>query len=181
MQKTIPWILSALLALLAGSLYFQKNSVTQAKDVEIRVLMEKSANLITEANSKLSQAEQKIKQADLRAQQVTTDTDNKIQALASEANDKIQAASLPEVTIAISFRKALLSNGSVAILKNTSSQPTPMTLQFIRASTGQQRTVQVVIDPTRSIEIGEREGWAFLSGDEIKVSQPAHKTMSVKL
>ena len=181
MQKTIPWILSALLALLAASLYFQKNSITEAKDSEIRVLLEKNATLIAEANSKLSQAEQKVKEADLRARQVTSEANSKIQALATEANEKIHAASLPEATIAISFRKALLGNGSVAMLKNTSSQPTPITVQFLRSSTGQQRTMQVVVDEARSIEIGEREGWAFLPGDEIRVSQPAHKTMNFKL
>jgi hypothetical protein len=64
--------------------------------------------------------------------------------------------------------------------KNTGAQASPFALQFIRASTNQQRSFQVVVDQERSIEIGEREGWAFLSGDEIKVSQPGHKPMTFK-
>ena len=181
MQKIIPWILSAILALLATSLYFQKNSAIEAKDAEIRSLTEKNSSLIWEANSKLSLAEQKIKEANSRAQQIAAEATNKIEALATEANQKIQNANLPEATIAVAFRKALLGNGNVAMLKNTGSQSSPMTVQIFRASTNQQRTMQIVLDQARTVEVGEREGWAFLPGDEIQVTQPGHKTMSFKL
>ena len=181
MQKIIPWILSTILALVAAGIYFQGKTTVEAKDAEIRILTEKNVNLITAANSRLSEAEQKINEVDSRAQQIAAEANRKIQALATEANEKIQVASQPEATVAVSFRKALLGNGNVAMLKNTSPQSTPLTLQFIRASTNQQRTMQIVVDQGRSFEIGEREGWAFLPGDEIQVSQPGHKSMGFKL
>ena len=158
MQKIIPWILSAILALLATSFYFQKNSTIEAKDAEIRSLTEKNSSLISEANSKLSLAEQKIKEADSRVQQIAAEAANKMETLATEANQKIQTANLPEATIAVAFRKALLGNGNVAILKNIGSQSSPMTLQIIRASTNQQRNMQIVLDQARTVEVGEREG-----------------------
>jgi hypothetical protein len=180
MQKTIPWILSALLAIATIGIHFQNKAIIEGKDAEIKLLNEKNANLISEANSKLSDAAQKLKDADTRAQQIAAEANNKIQALATEATEKLQAANQPEATVAVAFRKALLGNGNVAMIKNTGPQAAPLTLQFIRASTGQQRSIQVVIDQSRSVDIGEREGWAFLPGDEVQVSQPGHKSRSFR-
>lgn len=169
-----------LMALASISIYFQSKMVIDEKDSEILNLTKKNASLISEMESKLSAADRKAKDLEIRNQQISNEANTKIQVLSSEANEKLQLANQPEATVFVTFRKAFFGNGNVARIKNTGAQASPFALQFIRASTNQQRSFQVVVDQERSIEIGEREGWAFLSGDEIKVSQPGHKPMTFK-
>jgi hypothetical protein len=116
--------------------------------------------LVKEANEKINAAHEKI-------QQVATD-----------AHRKIQAANQPEPTVLVSFRKSLFGSGSVATIKNSSSQSISVSLVAERPSTNESRPFSTIIDGGMSKEIGEREGWAFLAGDTLNVSQPNHKSVS---
>ena len=176
MTKILPWILAAILAAASVALHFYYKGIVEAKDAEIRSVTDKYNELVVDANTKLKAAGDQIKGANTRAEQIASEANSKIQAFATEANDKLQAANLPEVTVSLSFRKAILGNGSVAMIKNTSPQAASISLAFLRTSTNQQKTIDTVIDSSKTKEIGEREGWAFLQGDTIQVSQPGHKT-----
>lgn len=164
------------MALVAVSVHF--NGVIATKDAELQAANEKNSSLVAQASSQLRAADDKINAANEKLQQVATEARTRIQALASEANEKLQAANQPEPTVLVSFRKAFLGSGGVATIKNTSSQPIAVSLVAERSSTSQRRPFDLTIDGGLVKEIGEREGWAFLAGDTLKVSQPGHKPLS---
>lgn len=178
MKKFAPWILAVILSTLSVSMYVYYKGIIEGKDAEIKSLTDKNSALVADANAKLKEAGEQIRSANARAQEIASDANSKIQALAADANQKIQAANQPEPTVSISFRKALLGSGNVAVIKNTSSQSISLSLAISRPSTNQQNTLDVVLDPARPKEIGHREGWAFILGDSIVVSQPGHKTVT---
>ena len=162
-MKNLAWVTSAVLALalVAIVLYFQ--DVIKGKDSEIQALTQKYNSLAADANAKISTANTKLEQ------------------LATEANEKLAVANQPEVSVLVSFRKAFFGSGDIAVIKNISSQSIPVSLTVNRSSTGQRKQLELVFDGGQFKEIGEREGWAFLPGDTIQVSQPGHKSLTVTL
>ena len=142
-------------------LYFQ--DVISGKDSEIQALTQKYNSLAADTNAKIAAA------------------NTKLQQLAAEANEKLAVANQPEVSVLVSFRKALFGSGDIAVIKNISSQSIPISLTVNRSSTGQQKQLELVFDGGQFKEIGEREGWAFLPGDTIQISQPGHKSLTVTL
>lgn len=101
-----------------------------------------------------------------------TDANKKLFA---DANKKIAAASLPEVAVTVGFRTALLGSGLVARVSNVSGESIPLSLEAKRPLSNQSRVFDVVVDNGGFVEIGHREGWSFVNGDTITVSQPGHK------
>jgi hypothetical protein len=91
------------------------------------------------------------------------------------------SANQPEVSVTVTFRKALFGSGSVAAITNISTESIPVAVISSRPSMNQQQRFDLVIDPNRFKEIGDREGWAFIPGDVIKISQPDHKPRAVRL
>ena len=134
-----------------------------------------------EAAAKKTEAEAAAKvqaaneQANAKVQETTAQAQASIDALATEARNRLQVANLPEATAEVAFRKAVLSNGGVAMVRNNSATSAPFTILVARPSTRQSRQYAPVIDGGKTIEIGEREGWAFIAGDVIRVVQPGHK------
>ena len=94
----------------------------------------------------------------------------------SKADRMVAAASLPEATIDVAFRTAMMGSGSVAVISNTSDEAIPVTVLITRESTGQTKNYDFVMNAKSGREIGHMEGWAFVSGDVVAVSQPKHKT-----
>ena len=121
----------------------------------------------------------KVKETSDQAAERIQDTNDqakaRMDALEAEAKNKLQAANLPEATVDVTFRKAMYSNGGVAAIRNTSRAPTPFSVVVSRPATSQIRRFSPVLDGERTTEIGERDGWAFLPGDLVRVIQPGHK------
>ena len=163
MKIQTSWVVSVLLlvGLIGAVFYFQ--GVIQDKDAQIQSLTQKYNSLVANSNEKIAAANARL------------------HALADEANSKLAVANLPQVSIAVSFRKALLSSGNVAVIRNIAAQSIPASLAVNRPSTGQQKLFELVFDAGQVKEIGEREGWAFLPGDTILISQPEHKSLTVTL
>lgn len=157
MNKAIPWIFSVILACALGVTWFAMHTQLEQKDAELFGLRDKCRALAIEADQRLDLANKRYNE------------------LVADANQKIHAANQPEVEIQISFRKALLSSGNVAILRNFSGQTIAITVAIERPSSGQNKGYELTLDPNQIKEIGGQEGWAFISGDTIKVSQSAHK------
>lgn len=156
-SKYLPWALSAVLAVLWGLSWNDSKTTIEKKDAAIATLQQQYQQLANDSNNKVAEA------------------NSKIQQLAEDANEKIQIASQPEVPVRISFRKALISSGNVASFNNTSGQTIAVTINVNRAS-GQSHSFDVILDPGMTKEIGEREGWAFIPGDTITVTQAEHKS-----
>lgn len=189
MKKLLPWFVSVVLAIALVALHLhykdviatqdtEHNAALAIKGAELKAANDKNASLVTEAENELKEARQRVTAANEKLQQAATEARTRIQALAAEASDKLQVANQPEPTVLVSFRKAFLGSGGVATIKNTSSQAISVSLLAIRTATNQQKAFELVIDGGSLKEIGEREGWAFLGGDTLKVSQPSHKSIS---
>lgn len=158
-MKIIPWSLSALSMFAVLAIWMTYQQQLEQKDAELASLREQHNKLIAEANTK-------VEQANVILKKVTDD-----------ANQKLQLANQREVAAKVSFRKAMLSNGNVVGITNTSAETISLIAEIERRASGQKRSYDLVIDPGKSKEIGEREGWAFTPGDTIKLSQANHKSL----
>src|SRR5438309_1829822 len=110
-SKYFSWILSLILAILWGLSWYSSKATIEKKDAEIAAMQKQYQQLINETNNKVTEANKK-------AQQLAVDANSKIQQLAEDANEKIQLANQPEVPVQVSFRKALMSSGHVAGFTN---------------------------------------------------------------
>ena len=152
-SKYIPWLVTAIALGLLAFIWQDTRSQISKKDVEF---------------------------ANLKAQydKMVADSSAKMQALAAQANQKIQIANLPEVKVKVTFRKAIFSSGNVAHINNISNQSIAITTDVERPSAGQKKSFTLTIDPGQSKEIGERQGWAFVNGDVMTITQPGHKSLT---
>ena len=142
-----------------------------------------AADAAAKATEALAAARMKetFDQAAAKIQETNDQAKARMETLETEARNKLLAANQPEATIDVTFRKAVVSNGSVALFRNTSQVSTPFTIVAARPATSQSRKFTPVLDSGRMIEIGEREGWAFLPGDVVRVVQPGHKPRDFSL
>jgi hypothetical protein len=92
---------------------------------------------------------------------------------------QLEAARLPESQVQVTLRKALVTSGNVAGIKNTSGQVIAITAEIERPASGLKKGFSITLDPGQTREIGGLEGWAFAPGDKIRVSQPGHKVLVV--
>lgn len=158
--RFVPWVLSSVIAGAFGLAWQQMNAQLEQKNSELSELKSKYNQLVSEANQRLQEANQR--NADL----------------AAEANEKLRLAQQPEVDVQVSFRKAILSNGNVVGMKNTAGSTIAIRAEISRPSSGSKRTYELTIDRGQTTEIGEREGWAFISGDTVRISQADHKALT---
>jgi hypothetical protein len=112
-----------------------------------------------------------------RAAEIANEAGARMVQLKSEADSRIQAANLPETTTTVVFRNAFIGSGRVATIRNISAKAAPFTALIERPSTQQKRSLDFVIDGNGMKEIGQREGWAFVQGDTIRMAQPNHKAV----
>jgi hypothetical protein len=196
MNKLLPWLISVVLAVVVGAVSYHYNGVVMAKDAEleaanihykevlaakdaeIQAVNEKNSSFVAQANTRIKAADDQVGASNEKLKQLAIEARTKIQEIAADANEKIRVANQPEPTVLVTFRKALLGSGGVARIKNSSPQPISIALIAERVSTNQRKGFELIIDGGVFKEIGEREGWAFLSGDTLKVSQPNHKSLS---
>jgi hypothetical protein len=107
-----------------------------------------------------------------------------IQAQTNEANAAIQAANAKlkeaakrEVPVSVRFRAALIGSGYIAVISNNSGRSIAIKIKISRSSV-ERKTYETVLDGGASKEIGEDEGWAFVSGDAISIEQDGHKSLT---
>ena len=155
-MKYAPWGLSIVLVALLLFVFLSKNGEINNLNQQNAALTEKYNKLVEDANKKQ-------------------------QKLVGEANQLIAAASLPEATVTISFRAAMMGGGSVATIVNTSNDDIPIAVAITRPSNGQSKNYDFVLNGRAVKEIGHAEGWAFVSGDVIAVNQPNHKVKAISL
>ncbi|MEX8519484.1 MAG: hypothetical protein AB3X44_13315 [Leptothrix sp. (in: b-proteobacteria)] len=157
MNKAIPWVFSVILACALGVTWFAMHAQLEQKDAELSDLRGKCHALVIEANQRLDLANKRYND------------------LVADANQKINSANQREVEVQVSFRKAIFSSGNVAILRNVSSSTIAIAAIIERPASGQSKTYDITLDPNQFKEISGQEGWSFIQGDTIKVSQPARK------
>lgn len=177
-SKIMPWVLCFILAIILAVVWVNSSQTITQKNVEIAALQQQNADLVNESNTKLGKLKD---EANEKIRQLAEVAASKVQQLASEANSQLQAANQPEVEVLVGFRKAMISSGKVAVIKSTSGQPIAVSVSAERSTSGGIRVFELTLDPGQIKEIGEREGWAFIAGDQMRISQPGHKTMAYQL
>lgn len=161
MARMVPWILSAMLAVAMAAIWVVMSGQLHDREAELQDLRQKYNQIVSEANQRI--AELKKREGDL----------------VNEANRKIKAESLKEAEVQVTFRKALVSSGNVAGFKNLSGSSISIVVHIERPASDKQKAYEITLDPNQNREVGEMEGWAFVSGDEVTVSQPNHKSVKV--
>ena len=143
MGKLVPWLLSLLLAIVAGLLWFSG----MQKDEDIAKQLAENTSLRDQYN-----------------------------ALVDDANRKLAYANLPAVPVTTSYRKGFIDNGYILQVMNTSDKTISFTLTIERGA--QKKEMPLTLDGKLGKNIGESEGWAFVSGDKFTVAMPDHKPWS---
>ena len=89
--------------------------------------------------------------------------------------------SRPEMPIELNYRKALMGPGLVIVFKNTSTRHLSMAATFVNPTLKKEENYRLDLSPGIVKEIGHIEGWAFSSGDVIKLTHNEYKTKVHKL
>jgi zinc ribbon protein len=83
---------------------------------------------------------------------------------------------LPPIPIDVKYRKALFCPGLVLDVANRSGRQLTIVATFKNPTTNRQGTFQVNVAPNNTAEVGCREGWAFASGDTIRLSHKDYQS-----
>lgn len=177
-MKYLPWLVSVLLVALLAVLWNDSQSKLAQKDMELQGLKQQYDNLVTQSNNKIAEVTTKSK---MQYDALVTEANAQNKQLTEDATTKLQLANQAEIQVRVGFRKAMLKSGLVAGFTNLSSQSIAVSVNVQRGSSGQSRNFELTLDPGKPKEIGEREGWAFIPGDSLTVSQPDHKSLSVQI
>jgi len=87
----------------------------------------------------------------------------------------------PEMPIEVSYRSALLGPGLVISMKNKSTRHLSLVATFLNPTLNKEEGYRIDVSPNEVKEIGHAEGWAFSSGDVIKISHKDYKTITQSL
>jgi septal ring factor EnvC (AmiA/AmiB activator) len=88
---------------------------------------------------------------------------------------KLAAETRPDLPIALSFRKGLLTTGLVGVFRNTSSKELEFTLDLESPATGRHVRRAMVLNPNGLFEIGAKDGWPFAPGQHITLNNPGFR------
>ncbi len=86
-------------------------------------------------------------------------------------------AALKNLPIGVGFRKAILGQGEVAVLRNLSEAELAVKARIVDAATHQEHNFTIDIDPGRPTEFGYAQGYAFEPGDAVSLSHDGYKTV----
>lgn len=168
-MKFVPWVLSGVLAVILVVVFVMKNN-------QIDQLQQQFDQLTVQHNSFVAEAKQKEEQILSEARNALSEAGQRQQMIISEASKVIASASQPEVQVSVVTRQAMFGSGLVAMIKNNSGEMAAVSIEAKRPASGQSRTYELVMNSGMLKEIGHAEGWAFVSGDTVTVSQPNHKS-----
>jgi len=87
-----------------------------------------------------------------------------------------QEQSLPQLPIEVEFRGALLGNGLVLRVKNTSNEIITTLVSLKNPTMQQESSYRLDIPAHGFSEIGHLEGWVLAHGDIIKIYNEAYKS-----
>lgn len=160
-MKFVPWALSAVLAALLLFVFISKGAEIKNQEQQLSELQNKYSLLVADTNKKQTL----LDEASKRQSQII-----------DEANKLLTAANQPELTVSLSFRPAMMGNGLVATIRNTSGETIAITADIKRPSSHQSKNFDLVLNGNTIKEIGHMEGWAFVDGDTLTLQQPNHKS-----
>jgi hypothetical protein len=89
----------------------------------------------------------------------------------------LAAESRPDLPVALSFRRGLLSAGLVGMIRNTSNRELEFSLDLESPATGRHMRRSIVLNPHALMEIGGHQGWAFAPGQRITLNNPVYRPL----
>jgi hypothetical protein len=87
----------------------------------------------------------------------------------------------PEMPIELTYREAMLGPGLVVIFKNISDRHLSVVANFKNPTLNMSEAFRLDLSPNQIKEVGHAEGWAFASGDLIKVEHNEYKALTRSL
>ena len=90
-------------------------------------------------------------------------------------------ARLPEMPVELTYRDAMMGSGLVISLKNRSSRNLSVVATFTNPTLHQEKSFRIDLSAKGFTEFGHIEGWAFASGDNIKIVHNEYKPLTVIL
>lgn len=88
---------------------------------------------------------------------------------------------LPEMPIQLSYRRAITGPGLVVSFRNTSNRALAVAVTLRNPSLNQQKIIRIDVSPSQAREVGYLEGWAFASGDTIRITHNDYKQSEVRV
>ena len=86
------------------------------------------------------------------------------------ANDVLKEQAKRDLPVSIQFREAMFGRNLVAVFRNNSSEAIEVSAVFTSPTTGQKLERNLVIPGNGVQEFGEREGWPFVPGQHVELS-----------
>ncbi|HEX5322742.1 MAG TPA: hypothetical protein VFW40_03070 [Capsulimonadaceae bacterium] len=164
------WVVAVILAVVALVLFGLLNSsANQLSAAQQQITSLKSQVTTAQAAAATAQAAAETAKADATSEKEAAD----------KAQKEADYQSLPEIPCVVGFGSpGLLSSehGSVASIENTDSDEAAFNIHIERPSDGTSKTIDdFVIEGHQARELGEDEGWAFVSGDKLTIREGGHK------
>lgn len=103
------------------------------------------------------------------------------QALVSQRDAELAQLREAPLPVDVTFRAGRPGTGFIAQLDNRGADPVVVDVAIARPSTGETATVQLEI-PARGLgELGPGNGWAFASGDTLRVSGGRYQALTLRV
>ena|SRR5579883_1541381 len=156
-MRYVGWAVAAILGIVALALF---------------VLLIATVSQLNAANQQVTALKSQVETAQADASAAKED--------AEKAQEELDYQSLPEVPCTLGFvQPGLFSSehGSIASIENVDSEEAALNIKIERPSDGTSKTIDdFVIEGHQSRDLGEDQGWAFVSGDKITLSEGGHKS-----
>ena len=137
---------------------------------------------LDEANKKIAelQAQAAASQAEtakIRAEaEAAKNTNQNLEAQNSQLQAKVDEK--PELPVTLSFRKAIMGPGNVAIFNTTIKAPIAVLVNLHSAALGTTKQIELHLDSTHPTELGYMEGAVIENGDTITVENQNYSPIS---
>jgi hypothetical protein len=87
----------------------------------------------------------------------------------------------PAMPVEVKYRRAFLSNGYVTDFKNTSNRQLSILATFSNPTLKTTKTLNLILSPGETKEIGHLEGWNFSSGDTMTLAHHDYQSATWNL
>lgn len=134
-------------------------AITESSKLQIKQLtdsktsLESDKQILLQSIAKLSDSKEKLE---------------KTNKTISDENYTIKNTK-PELPVSVSYRKAMMGPGLVAIISTTIKQPVPVIATFSNPNLGTSKKMEIHLSASSSTEIGHAEGVILENGDTITI------------
>jgi hypothetical protein len=90
-------------------------------------------------------------------------------------------APLPELPVSLTFQENRTGRGYVVQVHNTSQKHLAVLIELKNPTFEQETTASLQLGPGELREIGEAQGWTFVSGETISVRQEGYQAASLTI